>query len=65
MEATQSAADEMQQDQDDNNGAYVLRDLMRDVPLSEHGDNKDIYITCVEAWGASLLLWSADSGLKD
>ena len=65
MEATQSAAVGMQQDQDDNNGAYVLRDLMRDVPLSEHGDNEDIYITCVEAWGASLHLWLAGSGLKN
>ena len=43
MEAPQSSAD--------NNGAYVLRDLMRDVPLSADGGDEHIYITCVEAWG--------------
>lgn len=35
----------------DSDGAYLLRDLIRDVPLSADGEDKDIYITAVEAWG--------------
>lgn len=31
-----------------SDGAYVLRELIRDVPLSE---DENVYITCVEAWG--------------
>lgn len=34
-----------------NDGAYVLRDVMRNVPLSADGEDDDIYITSVEAWG--------------
>lgn len=60
MEATGSSAmeyNQLQTAQNSNNeGAYVLRDLIRDVPLSEHGEdgNNDVYITCVEAWGWSM-----------
>lgn len=39
----------------DNNGAYVLRDLIRDVPLSADGHDKNVYITAVEAWGVSTI----------
>lgn len=35
----------------DSGGAYVLRDLIRDVPLSADGDDKNVFITAVEAWG--------------
>lgn len=41
-----------------NDGAYVLRDLMRNVPLSPdtHAqDGEDVYITCVDAWGECLV----------
>lgn len=34
-----------------NNGAYVLRELIRQVPLSADGEDENIHITCVEAWG--------------
>lgn len=51
MEATASSANQLQSAQD-SNGAYVLRELIRDVPLSADGEDKDVYITCVEAWGA-------------
>ena len=39
-----------------NDGAYVLRDLMRNAPLSPDGEEEhDVYITCVDAWGESRL----------
>ena len=50
MEATQSSA-EASTNNNANDGAYVLRDLIRDVPLSADGEDKDVYITCVETWG--------------
>lgn len=35
-------------------GSYVLRELIRDVPLSPDGDGTgDVYITCVDAWSQS------------
>lgn len=54
MEATASSATQLQSAQD-SDGAYVLRDLIRDVPLSADGEDRDVYITCVEAWGTFLL----------
>lgn len=37
-----------------NEGAYVLRDVIRNVPLSPDGEEEhDVYITCVDAWGKS------------
>jgi hypothetical protein len=38
------------------NGPYVLRSLIEDVPLSADGDRTDIEINCVEFLGARLLL---------
>lgn len=39
-----------------NDGAYVLRDLMRNAPLSPDGEEEhNVYITCVDAWGESRL----------
>lgn len=42
------------------NGPYVLRSLIEDLPLSADGDRTDIDINCVEFLGRSLFL---DSGL--
>ncbi|KAI5242571.1 hypothetical protein E4T42_07655 [Aureobasidium subglaciale] len=40
-----------------NDGAYVLRDLMRNAPLSPDGeDEHDVYITCVDAWDGNLYI---------
>jgi hypothetical protein len=40
-----------------NHGAYVLRDLMRNAPLSPDGEEEhNVYITCVDAWGEFVLL---------
>lgn len=57
MEAAQSFTPQsLSASAPDNNGAYILRDLIRDVPLSESGDDdeRNVYITCVEAWGSFL-----------
>ncbi|KAK4986570.1 hypothetical protein LTR66_007835 [Elasticomyces elasticus] len=38
-------------------GSYVLRELIRDVPLSAEGGNEeDVYITCVESWSDNLYI---------
>ncbi len=37
-----------------NNGPYVLRTLLDDVPLSDDGSNLDVKINCVEYFGANL-----------
>jgi len=34
-----------------DNGPYVLRTLLDDVPLSEDGSNSDVKINCVEYFG--------------
>ncbi|TIA39016.1 hypothetical protein D6C78_03573 [Aureobasidium pullulans] len=40
-----------------NDGAYVLRDLMRNAPLSPDGeDEHNVYITCVDAWDGNLYI---------
>lgn len=31
-------------------GAYILRKLASDLPLSADGEAKDVRITCVEVW---------------
>jgi hypothetical protein len=31
-------------------GAYVLRKLASDLPLSRDGDSSQVRITCVEVW---------------
>ncbi|KAI4751623.1 hypothetical protein E4T52_15956 [Aureobasidium sp. EXF-3400] len=40
-----------------NDGAYVLRDLMRNAPLSPDGEEEhNVYITCVDAWDGNLYI---------
>lgn len=41
---------------DDSDGAYVLRDLINDIPLSADGEDSDVYITCVDAWNGNLYI---------
>ena len=41
---------------DGSTGAYVLRDLIRDVPLSADGEDSSVYITCVDAWNGNLYI---------
>jgi hypothetical protein len=41
---------------DDSDGAYVLRDLINDVPLSADGEDSDVYITCVDTWNGNLYI---------
>lgn len=60
MEATASSAYQLQSAQD-SSGAYVLRELIRDVPLSADGEDKDVYITCVEAWEGNLYIGTSDA----
>lgn len=31
-------------------GPYILRKLVSDLPLSADGDSADVRITCVEVW---------------
>lgn len=40
----------------DTDGAYVLRDLIKDVPLSADGEDSNVYITCVDAWNGNLYI---------
>ncbi|KAI9705677.1 MAG: hypothetical protein M1820_005087 [Bogoriella megaspora] len=35
-------------------GSYVFHELITHVPLSEDGENEDIWITCVEIWDENL-----------
>ncbi|KAK4891075.1 hypothetical protein LTR27_010282 [Elasticomyces elasticus] len=37
-------------------GAYVLRELIRDVPLGEHEDGSRAHITCVDTWNSNLYI---------
>ncbi|KAH0336384.1 hypothetical protein KCU81_g8613, partial [Aureobasidium melanogenum] len=40
-----------------NDGAYVLRDLMRNAPLSPDGEEEHhVHITCVDAWDGNLYI---------
>jgi len=41
---------------DDSDGAYVLRDLINDVPLSADGEDSNVYITCADAWNGNLYI---------
>jgi hypothetical protein len=41
---------------DESDGAYVLRDLINDVPLSADGEDSHVYITCVDAWNGNLYI---------
>ena len=41
---------------DESDGAYVLRDLINDVPLSADGEDSNVYITCVDAWNGNLYI---------
>lgn len=41
---------------DDSDAAYVLRDLINDVPLSADGEHNNAYITCVDAWNGNLYI---------
>jgi hypothetical protein len=41
---------------DDSDGAYILRDLINDVPLSADGEDSDVYITCVDTWNGNLYI---------
>ncbi|KAK3615357.1 hypothetical protein LTR56_026640 [Elasticomyces elasticus] len=40
-------------------GAYVLRELIRDVPLGEHEDGSKAHITCVDTWNGNLYIGSS------
>ncbi|KAK3654467.1 hypothetical protein LTR56_004097 [Elasticomyces elasticus] len=37
-------------------GAYVLRELIRDIPLGEHEDGSKAHITCVDTWNSNLYI---------
>ena len=39
-----------------NTSTYVLRELIRDVPLSEDEDGRRAHITCVDAWNGNLYI---------
>lgn len=39
---------------DDSVGTYVLRELIKDIPLTQHDDGTKAYITCVDAWNGNL-----------
>jgi len=34
-----------------NDAAYVLREVIDDIPLSADGPEDNVFITCVEYWG--------------
>lgn len=38
------------QELDRRSGSYIFQDLIQDVPISEDGQLKDIWISCVEVW---------------
>ena len=40
----------------DSSGTYVLRELLRDVPLSTDEEGVVAHITCVDAWNGNLYL---------
>lgn len=37
-------------------GSYTLREIIRDVPLSQDEDGVQAYITCVDAWNGNLYI---------
>ncbi|GAB1742038.1 hypothetical protein NU219Hw_g7428t1 [Hortaea werneckii] len=41
---------------DDPPGPYVLRDLIRDIPLAAQEDGTVAHITCVDAWNGNLYI---------
>lgn len=41
---------------DNSDGAYVLRDLINDIPLSADGEDSNVYITCVDTWNGNLYI---------
>ncbi|KAK4542678.1 hypothetical protein LTR36_006250 [Oleoguttula mirabilis] len=55
MEAREGAhAAASDEDSDGSSGTYVLRELIRDIPLSEQEDGTQAYITCIDAWNGNL-----------
>jgi vacuolar protein sorting-associated protein 3 len=38
----------------DGSGPYILRDLIKDIPLAEQEDGQRAHITCVDAWNGNL-----------
>lgn len=35
-------------------GPYILRNLLKDVPLASNGDHENVQISCVEFWSTYL-----------
>lgn len=46
-----------------DSGPYVLRDLIKDVPLSADGDDSNVRITCVDSWNGNLYIGTSAAEL--
>ncbi|KAK5128762.1 hypothetical protein LTR85_000095 [Meristemomyces frigidus] len=56
MEAREGAHAAASEDSEASSGTYVLRELIRDIPLSDQDDGTKTYITCVDAWNGNLYI---------
>ncbi|KAI6800908.1 hypothetical protein KC363_g5512 [Hortaea werneckii] len=54
--ASHAAAPDPSPNANDPPGPYVLRDLIRDVPLGTQDDGTVAHITCVDAWNGNLYI---------
>jgi hypothetical protein len=45
-------------------GPFVLKTLLKDVPLSADGDRQDIVINCIEYWGMYYMIYGFHSSSK-
>lgn len=54
MDAREGAHAAASDDSDGSSETYVLRELIREIPLSEQDDGTKSYITCVDAWDGNL-----------
>jgi len=57
MEAREGSHEAANTEADDGSpGTYVLRELIRDIPLTENDDGSRSHITCVDAWNGNLYI---------
>ncbi|EMC92336.1 hypothetical protein BAUCODRAFT_126325 [Baudoinia panamericana UAMH 10762] len=54
MEAPNGSSHATVSGQDRSAGPYVLRELIKDIPLGEHKDGTRSHITCVDTWNGNL-----------
>ena len=56
MDARQGSSAANVNDHGGSSGSYVLRELIKDIPLSTDEDGTQAYITCVDSWNGNLYI---------